>query len=238
MIPLALSFSRIDPTSVVLWLAAWFVTIGLHEGSHAWVAWWLGDDTSYLLGKRTMNPVKHIDLNDRNSIICTIVLPVVSTLAGFLPMGLAWVPVNPNKFRHPTRDMAITSLAGPGGNLLGMLLGAAVFVAAVAMGHRLEGNVAIMVLRVWGIYMMVLNLLLAFINLLPIPGVDGGAVAYYFMNWRGREIYDNMRPYGLMILLFVGFLFLGPVYQRLMEFAGITLPDWLEAKLFGGGNNA
>jgi Zn-dependent protease len=106
------------------------------------------------------------------------------------------------------------------------------------MGHRLEGNVAIMVLRVWGIYMMVLNLLLAFINLLPIPGVDGGAVAYYFMNWRGREIYDNMRPYGLMILLFVGFLFLGPVYQRLMEFAGITLPDWLEAKLFGGGNNA
>ncbi len=237
MIPLAVSFSRIDLTSVVLWLAAWFVTIGLHEGSHAWVAWWLGDDTSYLLGKRTMNPVKHIDFNDRNSIICTIVLPVVSTLAGFLPIGLAWVPVNPNKFRHPTRDMAITSIAGPGGNLLGMLLGAAVFVGAVALGHRFEGNVAIMVFRVWGIYMMVLNLLLAFVNLLPIPGVDGGAVAYYFMNWRGREIYDNMRPYGLMILMFVGFMFLGPVYGRLMEFAGGTLPQWLEQSLFGGGAN-
>jgi len=214
-----------DPTGIVLWLVAWFVTIGLHEGGHAWVAWWLGDDTAYLLGKRSINPLRHIDFKDQKSLIYTVAMPVISTIAGFLPMGLAWVPVNPSKFRHPTRDMAITSAAGPAGNLVGAILGAAVFVLAVFLfrktgqpGTQISDYISLSLLYEFGVRMVLLNILLGVVNLVPLPGVDGGAILYHFMNYRGRELYDRLAPYGLMIFIIVVITVGRPLMGSVMEF--------------------
>lgn len=215
-----------DPTGIVLWLAAWFVTIGLHEGGHAWTAWWLGDDTAYLLGKRSINPIRHIDFRDQRSVLYTVVMPVISTIAGFLPIGLAWVPVNPSKFRHPTRDMAITSAAGPGGNLVGAILGAGLFVLAVFLfrktaqpGVGIEEFISLNLLYQFGLRMVLLNVLLGVINLVPLPGVDGGSILYHFMNYRGRELYDRLAPYGLMIFIVVMITVGRPFTAKVMEFA-------------------
>ncbi|MBX3474709.1 MAG: site-2 protease family protein [Planctomycetes bacterium] len=213
-----------DATGIVLWLLAWFVTIGLHEGAHAWTAWWLGDDTAHMLGKRSINPVRHIDFKDQRSILFTVVMPLISTIAGFLPIGIAWVPVNPSKFRHPTRDMAITAIAGPGGNLIAAILGAGLFVLASFLYYKLgqpgtpiSDYVALSLLFEFGWRMVLLNILLGAINLVPLPGVDGGTVLYHFMNYRGRELFDRLAPYGLMIFLVIMFTVGRPFTQKLVE---------------------
>lgn len=215
-----------DVTGIVLWLIAWFVTIGFHEGGHAWMAWWLGDDTAYLLGKRTINPMRHVDFKDQRSILFTVVMPVISTIAGFLPIGIAWVPVNPSKFRHPTRDMAITSAAGPAGNLVAALFGAGLFVLASFLFHKtgqpgapIGDYVALSLLFEFGWRMVLLNIILGAINLVPLPGVDGGSVLYHFLNYRGREMFDRLAPYGLMIFLLVMFTVGRPFTARIVEFA-------------------
>lgn len=219
-----------DVTGIVLWLLAWFITIGLHEGGHAWTAWWLGDDTAYLLGKRSINPIRHIDFKDQRSILSTVVLPVVSTVAGFMPIGLAWVPVNPSRFRHPTRDMAITSLAGPGGNLVGAILGAAVFFIGMLLffktapaGSQIDDYASLTLLVEFGWRMVVLNVVLGAINLVPLPGVDGGSVLYHFMNYRGRALFDRLAPFGLLIFLAVMFTVGRPFVARIFEFANDIL---------------
>ena len=242
---LALSLGTIDITSAILWLLAWFVTIGLHEGSHAWVAWWLGDDTAYLLGKRSMNPIRHIDFKDNRSIISVLVIPVITVFVIGWPLGIAWVPVNPSKFRHPSRDMALTSAAGPGGNVIGALLGMlvlgiAVFVAVqTAAQMQLSpfeftrgSSAALDLLAHFGLRLLVLNIILGAINLTPVPGVDGGEVLYHFLNPRGREIYNQLRPYGFMIFIVIVWFLLSKQVTQLFLFAAVDIPNWIFG-LFG-----
>ncbi|MCF6228647.1 MAG: site-2 protease family protein [Planctomycetes bacterium] len=229
---LALSAGDIDMTSIVMWLAAWFLTIGLHEGSHAWVAYWLGDDTAYRLGKRSLNPLRHIDFHDRNNLIATVVIPVITVFTIGWPLGIAWVPVNPSNFRHPTRDMALTSLAGPAGNVIGSLIGFIVLAVAILLiGQNREVGaempVGVRLLFDFGIKMFILNILLGTINLIPAPGVDGGSVLYHFLNQNERQTFDKLRPYGLLIFVGIVWFVLNKPIQLLISFAGNDVPTWL-----------
>lgn len=246
MIWIALSLGKIDLTSALLWLMAWFVTIGLHEGGHAWVAYWLGDDTAYKLGKRSLNPLRHIDFNNNTSLVSTVVIPVVTVLAIGWPLGIAWVPVNPSNFKHPTRDMAITALAGPGGNVIGALLGFGVLFAGVSLAVATSSNlqlhafsflrgstVGIDLLAHFGLRLMILNVILGLINLVPIPGVDGGSVAFHFMNQRARHIYEQLRPYGFLIFIVVVWFLLQKQVTAVFLFAAVDIPNWI-FKLLGG----
>ena len=117
-----LSFSFVDRMEIshfnVLLMGAWFVQMGAHEGAHAYVAHHYGDDTAYRLGKKSFNPLNHIE-GSFNSIFLSVLLPCLTALQG-LPIGMAWVPVNPRKLRKPQRDMALVSFAGPAANLLVM----------------------------------------------------------------------------------------------------------------------
>ncbi len=233
---LALSVGDVDMTSAILWLAAWFITIGLHEGAHGWVAYWLGDRTAFYLGKRSINPVKHIDFNNRNNLIATVIIPVITVFTMGWPLGMAWVPVNPSNFRHPTRDMALTSLAGPAGNVIGAILGFLLLLVASSMDSNMVlstrefirgGSVGIDLLAAFGLRVMVLNVLLGSINLIPVPGVDGGSVLYHFLNPSARHTFDQLRPYGLLIFILLVWTVLSTPISWLFKFAASDVPRWL-----------
>ena len=74
--------------------------MGAHEGAHAWVAYLRGDDTAYHLGKRT-NPLAHVNWNDIILVLMAVGLPIITAMAGWIPMGMAWVPVNPRRLKSP-----------------------------------------------------------------------------------------------------------------------------------------
>ncbi|MCA8915347.1 MAG: site-2 protease family protein [Planctomycetes bacterium] len=237
---------RVDMTSAVLWLMCWFLTIGLHEGGHAWMAWWRGDDTAYLLGKRSINPIRHIDVKNRFNLFATVGLPVITVFTMGWPLGFAWVPVNPSKMRHPLRDQAIVSLAGPGGNLVGAIAGGLILALAIFLVFRGDGTLSLLpfdfvkegttlplaLLAALAYRMMLVNMLLGVINLLPVPGVDGGNVLYYFLNDRARHVFDQLRPYGLMIFFVLAWYVLDKPIQLLFIFFAVDVPQAI-AKLVG-----
>lgn len=251
MTPLAVSFAGVDPTYIVIWMIAWFAQMGFHEGGHAWAAWWLGDDTAYMQGKRTVNPLRHVDWNQPVSIFNSVGLPLLSTIALGFPMGMAWVPVGVHNFRHPARDHAIVAFAGPAGGFL---------VALIAL---VTWNLIYPMQNLGGldIFRMLLNhqvpydasgankLLLVFSNLLgavyftaivysvfnlvPIPPLDGSNVLYYFGNWRLRELLDRIRPFGFMIVVLLFWILPGGIILQPFVTALVWVYDAVPAALWG-----
>lgn len=244
---LAISLGNVDLVSAVLWLLCWFVTIGLHEGGHAWMAWWRGDDTAYLLGKRSINPVRHIDWDKQSSVIATVVVPVITVFTMGWPMGIAWVPVNPSRMRNPLWDNALVGLAGPLGNLVGMILGGVLLTLVIFLVFHSGGDLGLhpfqfsqqgtsALLALVGAFayrLMLLNMLLGLINLLPVPGVDGGSVLYPFLNRRGRELFDRIRPFGLIIFVLLMWFVLAEPVGKVFVFFAVDVTGWLY-RLVGG----
>jgi Zn-dependent protease len=192
---------------VPLFIAAWFVQMGVHEGGHAYVAHKLGDDTAYLLGKKSFNPLDHIEWTNINSILMSIVLPVITACYGLVPIGMAWVPVNPMKFRRMERDMALVSFAGPLANLI---IVAVCFVLHFCFGFLPKTDM--MAGGEWGLggiiwifdeltYAVCLtSALYGFFNLIPVPPLDGSKVLRYFLPEAGKDILDRIAPYGFFLL--------------------------------------
>lgn len=167
------------------------ITLPVHETAHGYAAYKLGDPTAKLMGRLTLNPAKHFD-------------PV-----GFLCMIICrfgWakpVPVNPNNFRNPKRDMAITALAGPASNLLMGLCGTVLYTAAykLLVGVSFESSFALTFfscLLTFLSYFASINVGLAVFNLIPIVPLDGSRILYYFLP--DRIIY-RLRPYERYIQL-------------------------------------
>ncbi len=154
----------------------------IHEFSHGYVAWKLGDPTARSLGRLTLNPLKHLDL--------------VGTAALFL-FHFGWakpVPIDPGYFRYPTRDLALSSLAGPAANFL------------TALGTGLVTRLFYL-LNVTGFPLLLVtqfvfyNLVLCFFNLLPIPPLDGSRLVYYFLPPELAARYAGLERYGFILLL-------------------------------------
>ena len=228
--PLAVAFGEGLGLKLVIGMIAWFVSMGLHEGGHAWAAWRLGDNTAYMLGKRTINPFRHVNWNEPNSVISSVVLPAITSIAfaqpfgqGFVcvPMGMAWVPVNPNNFRHPSRDHAIVAAAGPGGDFICALGAFVLFFAFYPLLWQADAGA----LNNFTLCIIFSTYLTAIVygvfNLVPIPPLDGSNVLYYFGNWRMREFMDRIRPFGFMIIVGVfwiggGGRLLNPIIEALL----------------------
>lgn len=154
----------------------------IHEFSHALVAWKLGDPTARNLGRLTMNPLKHLD--------------PIGTIAIFI-FRFGWarpVPIDPTYFRHPARDMALSSLAGPAANVATALV--AGLVSRVFALLHVGGFPALLVN-----YFVLFNLILCFFNLIPIPPLDGSRLVYYFLPADLAARYAQLERYGFMILL-------------------------------------
>jgi len=152
-----------------VWVIPVLLAVTLHEAAHGWVAWRLGDDTAYRLGRVTFNPLRHIDP------FGTVILPAMLLFVsgGRMMFGFAKpVPVNFWRLRQPRRDMVLVAIAGPATNFMLAVVSAA-FVHALPflsgdlqqwVGYNLENSV-------W------INLLLCVFNMIPIPPLDGGRVA-------------------------------------------------------------
>ncbi|TAN44662.1 MAG: site-2 protease family protein [Nitrospirae bacterium] len=178
------------------------IAIILHEVSHGYVAWRLGDPTAKMLGRLTLNPVSHID--PFGTVIMPIMLLVFSN--GQFMFGYAKpVPINPANFKNPKRDMAISAAAGPVANLIVaaasiitlkyILIPSVEFFSAEALDKILK-PVAMMLTA-----SVTMNVILASFNLLPIPPLDGGRVIMGFLPYRQAAAYSKIEPYGMIIVL-------------------------------------
>ncbi|KTD07171.1 site-2 protease family protein [Legionella jamestowniensis] len=189
---------------IAIWLLPVLFAITFHEAAHAWVAYRLGDTTAKMLGRLSFNPIKHIDL------IGTIIVPIAILILSQFNFVFGWakpVPINDSQFRNPRRDVALTTAAGPLSNLLMAVIWAGLLKLATNLDPQ-SSNFALFLLLTAraGI---IINLLLAYLNLIPIPPLDGSRIVASLMPPRSASIYLRLEPWGffiLIILMFTGIL--------------------------------
>lgn len=187
-------------TQASVWVLPVLFAVTFHEAAHGWVAWRLGDDTAYRLGRVSFNPLRHVDP------FGTVLLPAMLLLAsgGRFMFGFAKpVPVAFNRLDHPRRDMILVAAAGPGINFA-MAFAAAFLIAPLlavpgAFGQWAGANALNMV---W------INILLAIFNLLPLPPLDGGRIAVGLLPNSLAIPLQRLERFGIFIVL--GLVFIVP----------------------------
>jgi len=184
-----------------VWILPVLIAVTLHEAAHGWVAWRLGDDTAFRLGRVSFNPLKHIDG------FGTILLPALMLLGsgGRMMFGYAKpVPVNFGGLGNPRRDMVLVAAAGPASNIILALLSALLLHGLMYF----EGD-----LQAWLGYNLVnsvrINILLCVFNMLPLPPLDGGRVAVGILPAPLAYRLARLERVGIFILL--GIMFILPM---------------------------
>jgi Zn-dependent protease len=206
---------NLSQVEIVFQLISFLFAISIHESAHAWMANRCGDPTARMLGRITLNPIRHIDP------VGTILLPAIAAYT-HIPM-LGWAkptPVNPNNFRNPVRDDILTSVAGPVSNFIvatGTLILLGLVSLTSTMGHNLVANIrryqqgflvvpdSPLVPLVFFLYaMMTINIVLGVFNLIPVPPLDGSHVLRHFLSDSARRAYDTIGIFGLIALIYLG----------------------------------
>ena len=189
------------------------LAITLHEAAHGYVARMFGDSTAYMLGRVTLNPIKHIDLV--GTILVPLAIVLLSKFAGGPGFLFGWakpVPVNFGNLRHPKRDMIWVAAAGPGINLLMAIIWA--LALKLMLGAGISETFFIEMARA-GVFV---NIGLMALNLLPLPPLDGGRILVGLLPHRLAYALARVEPYGFFILILllatntIGF-FLTPFYE-------------------------
>lgn len=175
----------------VMFIIPMLFAITLHEAAHAYVAKLRGDQTAYLMGRVTLNPIKHID------ILGTIILPTAMFLlgTGFLFGWAKPVPVNFSHLKKPRQDMILVAIAGPLAN----------FIMAIIwfLLWKFVPNFGFHQMAPFGV---VLNLMLMVFNLLPIPPLDGSRVISALLPYKATLQYNRLERWGFLIVLLLLFI--------------------------------
>ncbi|MBN1684662.1 MAG: site-2 protease family protein [Gammaproteobacteria bacterium] len=180
--------------TIAIWALPILFAITVHEVAHGWVASKLGDQTAKMLGRLTLNPIKHMDL------FGTIIIPIILlSLGGFIFGWAKPVPVNPKNLRHPKRDMAFVSAAGIAANFLMAIIWALLAKLSLFLVHL--GWHQVVLLFYMGQAGISINLWLMVFNLLPIPPLDGSHIIMAFLPDKWSYRYGQLSRYGLVILL-------------------------------------
>lgn len=173
----------------ILYLPVLIFSVIAHEFAHGYVAYRCGDDTAYLLGRLNFNPLKHIDM------MGTIIVPLVLFMINAPMFGWAKpVPVNYFRLRGGKKDIALVSLAGPLTNIVLMLAAAILFKLVAAAAPY--SAIALKLL----LYTVIINMVLAIFNLIPVPPLDGSKIVSYFMPPQTAARYLSWERYGFIIL--------------------------------------
>ena len=173
------------------------LAIVCHEVSHGYVAWRFGDPTARMMGRLTLNPIKHID--------------IIGTLMIFV-VGIGWakpVPVVYENLRNPKRDMIWVAAAGPITNILLATVSAFLLRGIVAIGNPASSaSPAAMILEpllLMLAFSVYINLLLAIFNMIPLPPLDGGRVLSGLLPFRQAAALARIEPYGMIIIIVLVF---------------------------------
>ncbi len=178
--------SPTNPRYIIATLVAFVLGITVHEFSHAWSALMLGDDTAQRQGRVTLNPLSHLDPIGSIGILFLVI-------GGF---GIGWgrpVPISPSRVRGGMRGMGVTALAGPASNVIL----AAIFVIPLRFGHLEAGSAPYVFLR----QIVLINMLLAAFNMIPIPPLDGSKILNGILPRFWHPYLAPLEQYGVFILL-------------------------------------
>ncbi len=168
--------------------------ITVHEAAHGWMANKLGDATARMLGRITLNPLKHIDP------VGTVLLPLLMFLfAGFLFGWAKPVPVTWRNLKNPKRDMGLVAMAGPGINLIMALIWALLVKAGIGI-FEMSQWIALPLIYM-GSAGVLINVVLMVLNLMPILPLDGGRVLASLLPPRYAIGYSQLEPYGMVLII-------------------------------------
>lgn len=193
---------------LVIYMVVLLLAISVHEAGHAWMSYKFGDDTAYMLGRVTLNPVAHTDP------IGTLLIPIVAFILGTLGGALGSIPligwgkptpVNPRKWERYKLANVMVSIAGVLGNLILLVIGIVLAKILMTQGFtpndllgRSENPLAIFVFN-----LMFLNLSLFVFNLLPFPPLDGSKILATFLPASAEPILNVFEQFGFLILMFL-----------------------------------
>ena len=213
---------------IVFQLIAFLFAISVHESAHAWMANLRGDPTARMLGRITLNPIKHIDL------FGTLLLPAVAMFLHAPVIGWAKpTPVDPRNFKNPVLDDILTSVVGPISNFV-VAIGAVLILAVVKLssplgqqilsqGFSTESDSFLVPLCLLLYEIMIINVVLGVFNLIPVPPLDGSHVVRHLLPAGALRVYDMVGMFGLFILVFWGGRFLNMLISPAIGFFNYIL---------------
>jgi Zn-dependent protease len=186
-----MDFAQIIQT-VALYAIPVLFAITVHEAAHGYAARHFGDNTAHMLGRITLNPLKHIDP------VGTIAMPLLlyfATSGAFLFGYAKPVPVNFGRLRNPKRDMVWVALAGPGANLVQAVMWTVGLYLLVAAG--VEERFFLDMCRAG----VLVNLVMFAFNLFPLPPLDGGRILVGLLPWKQAALVSRIEPWGFFIVM-------------------------------------
>jgi Zn-dependent protease len=191
------------------------VSIGIHEACHAFTADRLGDDTARRLGRTTWNPIRHLDP------FLSVLLPgfLIFSNSPFIFGAGKPVPVERQRLKNPARDFAIVALVGPLSNLVLALLFSVIMVGMTQAGAVQPGSVS----EQWLWTGISLNLLLAVLNALPIPPLDGSRFLAYLLPRQAQSAFYGLDRFGILFLIV---LMVTGALTRVMDVTYVPMAHW------------